>query len=255
LDLRRAGYNRISIGVQSCVERELAALGRPHTAKQSTSAILAALEHRHISGQGQHIDMSLLDCVVALTSYQALNYFLSGKAPKRMGNAHSNMVPYQVFRCKEGDVIVAVGNDGQYRAFCKLIGREDLAADPRYATPGQRNRHRDTLIPEIARVMLTRTMSEWVGLMEAANVPCGPINDMAQVFQDPQVRHRGLRLTLPHTAAGEAPAVGSPIRLSDTPIRYTRAAPTLGEHTESVLRDTLGLTAERIAELRAKGVV
>jgi crotonobetainyl-CoA:carnitine CoA-transferase CaiB-like acyl-CoA transferase len=221
----------------------------------ATSAILAALEHRHLSGQGQHIDMALLDCVVSLSSYQALNYFLSGQVPRRMGNAHSNMVPYQVFRCKEGDVIVAVGNDSQYRAFCKLIGRDDLATDPRYANPGQRNRHRDILIPEIAQVMLTRTMSEWVERMEAANVPCGPINNMAQVFEDPQVRHRGMRLTLPHSAAGEAPAVASPIRLSDTPIRYGRAAPVLGEHTDAVLTDALGLSAARIAELRAKGVL
>src|SRR5690606_17239506 len=137
---------------------------------------------------------------------------------RRMGNAHSNMVPYQVFRCKEGDVIVAVGNDGQYRAFCKLIGREDLAADERYATPGQRNRNRDTLIPEIAKAMLARTMQEWVTLMAAASVPGGPIYDMQQMFADPLVRRRGMRLSLPHGAGVQAPAVANPIRLSDTPI-------------------------------------
>ena len=221
----------------------------------ATSAILAALEHRHVSGEGQHIDMSLLDCVVTIGSYQAINYFLSGNVPRRMGNAHSNMVPYQVFRCKEGDVIVAVGNDSQYRAFCRLIGRDDLAADERYATPGQRNRNRETLIPEIAKTMLERPMGEWVERMEAANVPCGPINTMAQVFEDEQVRHRGMKLSLPHSAGVQAPAVASPIRLSGTPIQYGRSAPLLGEHTDAVLGEALGLSRERIAQLRAEGAI
>ncbi|MGO4711811.1 CaiB/BaiF CoA transferase family protein [Bradyrhizobium sp. 2TAF24] len=225
------------------------------TGMYATTAILAALESRHVSGEGQHIDLALLDCVVAITSYQAINYFLSGRIPQRMGNAHSNMVPYQVFRCREGDVIVAVGNDGQFRALCKLIGREDLATDERYATPGQRNRHRDTLIPQIAEAMLARPMEEWVELMEAANVPCGPIYNMQQVFRDPQVQHRGMRLSLPHSAGVEAPAVASPIRLSGTPIDYGRSAPLLGEHTEAVLTERLGFSADRIAELRDTGVI
>lgn len=221
----------------------------------ATTAILAALDHRHVSGRGQHIDMSLLDCVVTISSYQAINYFLSDRIPQRMGNAHSNMVPYQVFRCKEGDVIVAVGNDGQFRALCELIGRPDLAADARYATPGQRNRHRDTLIPQIAEAMLTRTMAEWVERMEAANVPCGPINNMQQVFEDPQVQHRGMRLSLPHSAGVQAPAVANPMRFSETPIQYGRSAPRLGEHTDDVLAHGLGLSAQRIAELRARGAI
>ena len=221
----------------------------------ATTAILAALEHRRVSGRGQHIDMSLLDCVVTISSYQAINYFLSDRIPRRMGNAHSNMVPYQVFRCKEGDVIVAVGNDGQFRALCELIGRPDLAADERFATPGQRNRNRDTLIPQIADAMLTRTMAEWVERMEAANVPCGPINNMRQVFEDPQVQHRGMRLSLPHSAGVQAPAVANPMRFSETPIRYGRSAPRLGEHTDDVLAHGLGLSAQRIAELRAHGAI
>ena len=225
------------------------------TGMYATTAILAALEHRNVSGQGQYIDMSLLDCVVSISSYQAINHFLSGKIPSRMGNAHSNMVPYQVFRCKEGSVIVAVGNDSQFRAFCRVIGREDLAADERYATPGQRNRNRDALIPEIAQAMLARTMQEWVERMEAANVPCGPIYNMKQVFEDPQVRHRGMRLTLPHGAGVEAPAVASPIRMSETPIQYGRSAPLLGEHTDRVLTELLELPPERIAELRAAGAI
>jgi crotonobetainyl-CoA:carnitine CoA-transferase CaiB-like acyl-CoA transferase len=225
------------------------------TGMYATSAILAALEHRHVSGVGQHIDMALLDCVVAISSYQAINYFLSGKVPTRMGNAHSNMVPYQVFRCKEGDVIVAVGNDGQFRAFCKLIGREDLAQDERYATPGQRNRNREALIPQIAEAMLQRPMKEWVALMEAANVPCGPINTIDQVFEDQQVQHRDMRLNLPHSAGVQAPAVANPMRFSGTPIQYGKSAPLLGEHTAQVLADQLGLDPERIAALRAAGAI
>lgn len=225
------------------------------TGMYATTAILAALEHRNVSGLGQYIDMSLLDCVVSISSYQAINHFLSGKIPSRMGNAHSNMVPYQVFRCNEGSVIVAVGNDGQFRAFCQLIGRADLASNDRYATPGQRNRNRDALIPEIAQAMLARPMQEWVELMEAANVPCGPIYNMKQVFEDPQVQHRGMRLTLPHGAGVEAPAVASPIRLSETPIQYGHSAPLLGEHTDRVLAEHLDLPPERIAELRAAGAI
>ncbi|MGH8808942.1 MAG: CaiB/BaiF CoA transferase family protein [Noviherbaspirillum sp.] len=225
------------------------------TGMYATTAILAALEHRNVSGQGQYIDMSLLDCVVGINGYQAINYFLSGKIPQRMGNAHPNMVPYQVFRCKEGDVIVAVGNDSQYAAFCKVIERPDLADDPRFGSVGQRNINRAELIPQIAQTMLTRTMSEWVKKMEATNVPCGPINNMQQVFEDPQVKHRDMQLSLPHSAGVDAPNVANPIRLSDTPIRYERSAPVLGEHTDEVLGERLGLSAQRIAELKARGVV
>lgn len=225
------------------------------TGMYATSAILAALEHRHVSGEGQYIDMSLLDCVVTISSYQAINYFLSGRIPKRMGNAHSNMVPYQVFKCKEGQIIIAVGNDGQYQAFCKVIGCEHLGAHPDYATAGQRNRNRVTLIPQVAEAMLTRTMEEWIPLLEANNVPCGPIYNMKQVFEDPQVRHRNMKITLPHSAGVEAPAVASPIRLSETPIRYGQSAPLLGEHNRAVLGEGLGLSPARLAELQAKGVI
>ncbi|CAG2157800.1 Acetyl-CoA:oxalate CoA-transferase [Cupriavidus yeoncheonensis] len=224
------------------------------TGMYATTAILAALEHRHVSGVGQYIDMALLDCVVTINSYQAINYFLSGKVPQRMGNAHSNMVPYQVFRCKEGDVIVAVGNDGQYRALCKVIGRPDLAADERFATAGNRNRNREVLIPQVAEAMLARTMTEWVEVLEAANVPCGPIYNMQQVFEDPQVRHREMQLSLPHSAGVNAPGLANPIRLSDTPISYQHSAPTLGEHTDAVLGE-MGYDAARIATLRKEGVL
>lgn len=225
------------------------------TGMYATTAILGALEHRHVSGTGQYIDMSLLDCVVTVNSYVAINYFLSGKLPRRMGNAHANMVPYQVFRCREGSLIVAVGNDSQFRSLCRVVGRDDLAADERYASAGNRNRHRETLIPELAQALALRPIAEWVALLEAANVPCGPINDMQQVFDDPQVRHRGMKLSLPHAAGVQAPGVASPLRFSQTPVAYGRAAPTLGEHTDAVLAEKLGLDATHIAALRAKGVV
>lgn len=225
------------------------------TGMYATTAILAAIEHRHVSGEGQYIDMSLLDCIVTINSYQAINYFLSGNIPQRMGNAHSNMVPYQVFRCRKGDIIIAVGNDAQYTAFCKVIGRPKLAIDPLYSTGPQRNRNREALIPLIAEAMLARSMEEWVTLLEANNVPCGPIHNMKQVFEDPQVRHRDMQLSLPHSAGVNAPGVANPIRLSDTPIRYERSAPTLGEHNQAILNGRLGLSDERIAELKRKGVV
>ncbi|KRB68004.1 CaiB/BaiF CoA transferase family protein [Noviherbaspirillum sp. Root189] len=225
------------------------------TGMYATTAILAALEHRHVSGEGQYIDMALLDCIVAINGYQAMNYFMSGKIPQRMGNTHPNMVPYQVFRCKEGEVIVAVGNDSQYAAFCEVIGRSDLAVDPRFVTVGLRNINRDALIPQLAETMLTRTMTEWVREMEAANVPCGPINNMQQVFEDPQVQHRQMKLSLPHSVGGEIPSLANPIRFSATPIRYKHAAPTLGEHTNEVLGARLGMSEDRIAALKARGIV
>ena len=225
------------------------------TGMYATTAILAAIEHRRESGEGQYIDMSLLDCIVSINSYQAINYFLSGKIPQRMGNAHSNMVPYQVFRCKEGDIIIAVGNDTQYAAFCKAIDRPLLATDAQYNTAAQRNRNRERLIPLIAQAMLARSMADWVTLLEVRNVPCGPINDLKQVFEDPQVTHRHMQLSLPHNAGVEAPGVANPIRLSGTPIQYDRAAPTLGEHNQAILHTRLGLTEERMVELKAKGVI
>ena len=221
----------------------------------SATAILAALEYRNISGKGQYIDMSLLDCVISLNSYHAINYFISGEVPSRMGNGHSSMVPYQVFRCKEGDVIVAVGNDSQFRAFCKVIGREDLIFDERYAAPAKRNLYRNQLIPEIEQIMLTRTMAEWVRLLESANVPCGPINNIKQVFEDPQVQHRQMRINLPHSLGVNVPTVASPLRFSDTPVQYGRSAPLLGEHTDFVLTTVLGLSCEKIAALRFSKVI
>ncbi|MDO8277075.1 MAG: CaiB/BaiF CoA-transferase family protein [Burkholderiaceae bacterium] len=221
----------------------------------ASTAIVAALEHRNVSGKGQYIDIALLDCLVNVTGCAVMNYFLSEKLPQRLGNSHSNMVPYQVFRCKEGEIIVAIGNDTQYATFCKLIGRPELATDPLFVTSAQRSINRELLIPQVAQAMLARPMGEWVHMMEAANVPCGPINNLQQVFDDPQVRHRQLKVSLPHGSGVDAPGVANPIRFSDTPIAYGRASPMLGEHTEEVLRGALGLSAERVAQLRDRGVV
>ncbi len=225
------------------------------TGMYATTAILAAIEHRNLSGKGQHIDLALLDCMVGFNSYQAINYMLSGNIPKRMGNAHPNMVPYQVFRCKEGDVIVAVGNDSQFAAYCEVIGLPELAADPRFVSVNQRNQNRGVLIPMLSDRMLQRTMQEWVALLEAAKVPCGPINNMKQVFEDPQVQHRGIQVSLPHSSGIDAPGLANPIRLSETPIRYAHSAPQLGEHTHEILAGRLGLSPEAIAALREGGVI
>lgn len=224
------------------------------TGMYATTAILAALERRNISKQGQYIDIALLDCLISFTGCQVMNYFISGKMPQRMGNEHLTMVPYQVFRCSEGDVIVAVGNDSQFVAYCDVIGRPDLAADPRFSTSPQRSRNRSALIPILSEIMTTRTMSEWVALLEPRNVPCGPIYDTRQVFEDPQVKHREMQISLPHSSGVDAPAVASPIRFSESPIAYGKAAPSLGEHTEAVLAQ-VGVTAEQLAALREKRIV
>lgn len=225
------------------------------TGMYATTAILAAIEQRRISGVGQHIDLALLDCTVALTSYMAINYFLSGKVPQRQGNAHTNMVPYQVFKCKDGNIIIAVGNDSQFVSLCRVLGMPEIGTDERFSTPGQRNRNRETLIPMIGEVLMTKTMDEWVALLEPANVPCGPIYNLAQVFEQEQVKHRELKLSLPHSLGVEAPAVANPIKLSGTPIQYARSAPQLGEHNTEILQERLGLTKDKLDSLQKKGII
>lgn len=225
------------------------------TGMYATTAILAAIEQRRISGVGQHIDLALLDCTVALTSYMAINYFLSGQVPQRQGNAHTNMVPYQVFKCKDGNIIIAVGNDSQFVSLCQVLGMPDIGTDDRFSTPGQRNRNRETLIPMIGEVLMTKTMDEWVALLEPANVPCGPIYNLAQVFEQEQVKHRELKLSLPHSLGVDAPAVANPIKLSGTPIQYERSAPQLGEHNNEILQERLGLSSDKLDLMKKKGVI
>ncbi|MEN5240010.1 MULTISPECIES: CaiB/BaiF CoA transferase family protein [Pseudomonas] len=225
------------------------------TGLYSTVAILAALAHRDQAGVGQHIDMALLDVQVACLANQAMNYLTTGNAPRRLGNAHPNIVPYQDFPTADGNFILTVGNDGQFRKFAEVAGQPQWADDPRFATNKQRVANRAELIPLIRQATVFKTTAEWVSELEKAGVPCGPINDLAQMFQDPQVLARGLAVNIPHPLAGNVPQVASPIRLSETPVEYRQAPPLLGEHTEAVLRDVLGLDAMAVHELRTAGVL
>jgi crotonobetainyl-CoA:carnitine CoA-transferase CaiB-like acyl-CoA transferase len=225
------------------------------TGLYSSAAILAALASRDQTGNGQHIDMALLDVQVACLANQAMNYLTTGVAPRRLGNAHPNIVPYQDFPTADGDIILTVGNDGQFRKFCEVAGLAALAIDPRFSTNQARVAHRAELIPLIRQATVFKTTAEWLAALEQAGVPCGPINDLQQVFADPQVQARGLRVELPHPLAGSVPQVASPIRLSATPVQYRNAPPLLGEHTEQVLQRWLGLGLEQIDHLRRAGVL
>jgi len=224
------------------------------TGLYATIAIQAALAHREKTGQGQHIDLALLDVQVACLANQAMNYLVSGHAPERMGNGHPNIVPYQDFPTADGDMIVAIGNDGQFARFCDIAGHAEWASDARFATNAARVRHRTALIPLLRQATVMKTTAAWIALLENAAVPCGPINDLAGVFADPQVVHRGLRVDLPHAAGGNAPQVANPIRFSATPIAYRLAPPLLGQDTDAVLRE-LGRSADDIAALRRAGVI
>ncbi len=225
------------------------------TGVYSSTAILAALAHRDQSGLGQHIDMALLDVQVACLANQALNYLTTGIAPTRLGNAHPNIVPYQDFPTADGDFILTVGNDGQFRKFAEVAGQPQWADDPRFLTNKLRVANRAELIPLIRQATVFKTTAQWVSELEAAGVPCGPINDLAQVFDDPHVRARGLVTSLPHALAGSVPQVASPIRLSATPVEYRHAPPLLGEHTGEVLERVLGLPTAEVARLRRGGVL
>jgi crotonobetainyl-CoA:carnitine CoA-transferase CaiB-like acyl-CoA transferase len=225
------------------------------TGLYSTSAILAALAHRDQGGAGQHIDMALLDVQVACLANQAMNYLTTGVSPRRLGNAHPNIVPYQDFPTADGDFILTVGNDSQFRKFAEVAGQPQWADDPRFSSNRQRVAHRAELIPLIRQATVFKTTAEWVTALESAGVPCGPINDVAQVFADPQVQARGLALSLPHALGGVVPQVASPIRLSGTPVEYRRAPPLLGEHTREVLARVLGMESEVIDSLKTLGVV
>lgn len=220
------------------------------TGMYATVGILAALHERNRSGLGQHIDMALLDCQVAMLANQNMNYLASGQAPQRAGNAHQNLVPYQVFAVADGHMIVAVGNDSQFRAYCRAIHRDDLAQDPRFVTNPQRVRNREQLVPILAEIMQSQPLQYWLDLLESVNVPVGPINSLEQVYQNPQVQARQMKISLPHPIAGQADFVASPLRLSASPVQYHSAPPLLGEHTEQVLQDILGLDLDQIQSLQ-----
>ncbi|MFY1053217.1 CaiB/BaiF CoA transferase family protein [Ectopseudomonas khazarica] len=225
------------------------------TGLYATVGVLAALNQREQSGIGQHIDVALLDVQVACLANQAMNYLTTGASPKRLGNAHPNIVPYQDFPSADGNFILAVGNDGQFRKFCEVAGIAGLADDPRYATNKARVANRAELIPQLRQATVFKTTAQWIALLEAAGVPCGPINDLQQVFADPQVQSRGLSFDLPNALGGRTPQVASPLRLSDTPVAYHSAPPLLGQHTDALLQRVLGMSEGQIAALREAGVI
>lgn len=225
------------------------------TGMYASIAICAALANRAETGKGQHLDLALLDSQIALLAYQNTNYFATGTPPKRIGNLHPNIVPYQPFRTRDGDIIVACGNDNLYRKLCEAAGCGPLANDPRFATNGKRVENRVELTRLLQDVFSGRTTTEWIEVLEAAGVPNGPINNVAQVFEEPQVKARGIRMKLPHPVAGEVDSVASPMRFSGTPLSFERAPPLLGQHTDEVLRGLLGKSDAELVRLRADGVV
>ena len=225
------------------------------TGLYASTAILAALQARGHTGRGQHIDLALLDVGVACLANQGMNFLYGGQVPQRMGNAHPNTVPYQDFPTADGHMILAIGNDGQFARFGHAIGAPDWAADPRFVRNDGRLAHRAELVERIRAVTVTRSTREWIALLEPHGVPCGPINTVRDVFDDPQVKARGLQMAMQHPQAGAVPLVASPIRLSDTPVTYRHSPPQLGAHTDEVLARHLGLTAEALQAHRDNGVL
>ena len=225
------------------------------TGLYATVGVLAALNQREQSDIGQHVDVALLDVQVACLANQAMNYLTTGLSPKRLGNAHPNIVPYQDFPSADGNFILAVGNDGQFRKFCEVAGIANLADDSRFVTNKARVAHRAELIPLLRQATVFKTTAQWIELLEKAGVPCGPINDLQQVFADPQVQARGLRLDLPNALGSTTPQVASPLRLSETPVAYHSAPPLLGQHTDALLRNLLGMSDAQVAQLREAGVI
>jgi len=217
-------------------------------------AVLAALARRERTGAGEHVDIGMLDVQVAVLANQAMNYLVSGRTPRRTGNRHPNIQPQDVFACADGDIVLAVGNDGQFAKLCEVLGMPELARDERFARNAARVRNLDALLPLIGGTLKRRPRKDWVDALDAAGVPCGPINSIPEVFEDPQVKHRGMRIEVPHPLAGHVPLVASPMRFREAPLRHERAPPLLGEHTAEILRE-LGIGDAEIERLKANGVV
>jgi len=268
-DARRAGYDAMIQGMGGLMSITGLPDGEPGAGPQKVGvavadlmagmyavcAIVAALYERERSGVGQHIDLALLDTQVAALANQALGFLVSGQPPRRRGTAHPNIVPYQAFTTADGYLMLAIGNDRQFAAFCRLVDRNELATDERFTTNAARVTHRDVLVPQLSALLEQRTTGYWLDRLATASIPCGPVNDVAQVFAEPQVKHRQLQLSLPHPSAGTVPGVRNPIRYSRTPIEYLRAPPLLGEHTLEVLAERLGFDAAGIEALRQRHVV
>ncbi|MDE0456633.1 MAG: CaiB/BaiF CoA-transferase family protein [Chromatiales bacterium] len=226
------------------------------TGMYTAVALLSALRHRDSTGEGQQVDVGLLDVQVSWLANVASNYLVGGKIPQRLGTAHPNSVPYQVFPTEDGFIIIAANNDGQFERFCCAAGAPELLEDPHFASNALRVRNRDRLISMIEAVTRTRGTDAWMEALESAGVPCAPVNTIDRVFADPQVEARGMQIRMPHPLAGEdVRLVGSPIRLSRTPVSYRRAPPTLGQHTDEVLAEVLDLSEGERAALREEGVI
>lgn len=238
------GPQRAGVALADIISGMYAALG-----------IVAALRHRDAGGGGQHLDIGMLDVQVAVLANQSMNYLTTGVAPQRMGNGHPNIVPYQYFPAADGQFILAVGNDAQFARAMQVLGLAEEASDPRFATIALRVANRDVLLALMTARTRTRTIDEWVAAMEAVDVPCGPINTIDRVFADPQVKARGVQMSLPHKAAGTVPSVANPMRFSETPISYEAGPPVLGQHTHEVLRRVLGATGTDIAGWSAQGII
>ena len=265
----RAGYDFIMQGIGGFMsitgERDDRPGGGPQkagvavsdlmTGMYSAVAILAAVTHRERTGAGQYIDMALYDVMLAMLANMNMNYLTSGKAPGRAGNAHPNIVPYQVFAASDGHVVLAVGNDSQFVKFCEVAGTPHLASDVRYRRNADRVRNREVLIGELEGVLRARPVAFWVERLDAAGVPCGPINDIAHALADPQVAARGLRIDLAHALAGHVPMVANPIKLSATPPAYELPPPVLGEHTAAVLHRYAGIEEDQLSKLKSRGII
>jgi crotonobetainyl-CoA:carnitine CoA-transferase CaiB-like acyl-CoA transferase len=239
-----AGPQRVGLAVSDLTTGMYAAIG-----------ILAALHHRETTGRGQYIDLALLDTQIGWLANQALNYFTSGKVPARTGAWHPNLAPYQPFAARDGEVVIAIGNNGQFKKFSEFAGNPGLAGDPRFRTNPDRVKNRVELESEIAALIAVRPRAHWLEGLPKLGVPCGPINDIAQAFAEPQVRARGMKIDLPHPQAGTVPGVANPLKFSETGIEYAKAPPLLGEDTDDVLSRVLGLDAAAIKNLKKAGVV
>jgi len=261
----RAGYDPIAQAMGGMMAVTGERDGRPQrvgvavvdvmTANYAVIAILAALRHRDASGRGQHIDLSLLDVQVAAMINVAQAYLSAGVVARRNGNEHPSVVPSQSFQCADGMIMLAAGNDGQFAKLCEALGRVDLARDPRFATNAARVRNRAAVTALLQEALSQQPVTHWTDRLSRAGVPCGPVNDVEQVFADPQVRHRGLRVEVEHPVSGTLPLLASPLRFSETPVDYRLAPPLLGEHTDAVLSELLGMGPGEIEKLRQAGVI
>ena len=265
----RAGYDYLVQGMGGIMsmtgEREDRPGGGPQrvgvaisdlmTGMYSSVGILAALHERAQSGLGQYIDMALLDCTVGWLANQNANYLIGGQVPQCIGNEHPNVMPYQTFRTRDGNMIIATGNDGQFQRLCDAAGIPETGKNPRYASNALRIKHRDDCTAELAAALKVKTTAEWIALLETVGVPCGPINRLDQVYADPQVQARGLKINVPHPKAGSVPLVANPIKFSRTPMSYDTPPPLVGEHVEDVLRGLLRKSDAEIAVLREKKIL